>query len=103
MAASTAATELMELLREKREDILRATARHGAYNVRVFGSVSRGEAGADSDVDFVVEAGSERSSWFLAGLVVDLEDLLGRRVDVATPDALHWFIRDRILSEAKPL
>ncbi len=103
MAASTTSMELTELIRQKRDDILRVAAKHGAYNVRVFGSVSRGEAGADSDVDFVVEAGSERSSWFPAGLVVDLEDLLGRRVDVTTPDAIHWFIRDHILSEAKPL
>jgi predicted nucleotidyltransferase len=103
MAASTAPTELTELLREKREDILRVANRHGAYNVRVFGSVSRGEAGPSSDVDFLVDARPQRSSWFPAGLIVDLEDLLGFRVDVATADALHWYIRDRILSEAKPL
>ena len=103
MATSIAPVALMELLREKREDILHIADRHGAYNVRVFGSVSQGEEGPDSDVDFLVDSGPKRSPWFPAGLIVDLEDLLGRRVDVATPDALHWFIRDRILSEAKSL
>ena len=103
MATSIAPVGLTELLREKREDILQIADRHGAHNVRVFGSVSRGEAGPNSDVDFLVDAGPRCSSWFPAGLIVDLEDLLGRRVDVATPASLHWFIRDRILSEAKSL
>ena len=103
MATATLSGSLNELLREKREDILTTANRHGAYNVRVFGSVSRGEAGPDSDVDFLVDVGPKHSSWFPAGLIVDLEDLLGRRVEVATADALHWYIRDCILSEAKPL
>ena len=87
----------------KREDILRIAESHGASNVRVFGSMARGEAGPDSDVDFLVDAGPKHSAWFPAGLTADLEELLGRRVDVATPDALHWFIRDRVLQEARPL
>ncbi len=95
--------ELAELIQERREDILHIAARHGASNVRVFGSVARGEAGPESDVDFLVDVGSAHSSWFPAGLIIDLEDLLGSRVDVATPDALHWFIRERVLSEAKSL
>ena len=95
--------ELAELVHEKREDILRIAERHGASNVRVFGSVARGEAGPDSDVDFLIEAGLRCSSWFPAGLVIDLEDLLGRKVDVVTPNALHWFIRDRVLNESCPL
>jgi len=94
---------LTELLQEKREDILQIAGRHGASNVRVFGSVGRGESGPGSDVDFLVDVGPKPSPWFPAGLALDLEDLLGRRVDVATPNALHWFIRDRILSEAKLL
>ena len=56
-----------ELLKEKRQDILRVAERHGAYNVRVFGSVARGEANPDSDIDFLVEAGPVTSSWFPAG------------------------------------
>ncbi len=93
--------ELAELVREKREDILQIAARHGAFNVRVFGSVARGEAGPDSDVDFLIDVGQKHSAWFPAGLIIDLEDLLGRSVDVVTPDALHWFIRDQVLNEAK--
>lgn len=87
-------------LAEKREQILRIAARHGAHNVRVFGSVVRGEAGPESDVDFLVDVGPERSAWFPAGLVLDLEELLDRDVDVVTESALHWYIRDRILEEA---
>ncbi len=95
--------ELAELIHEKREDILQIAARHGASNVRVFGSVARGEAGPDSDVDFLIDVGETHSAWFPAGLIIDLEDLLGSRVDVATPDALHWFIREQVLTEAKTL
>jgi len=95
--------ELAELIHEKREDILHIAARHGASNVRVFGSVARGEAGPDSDVDFLIDVGPKCSPWFPAGLIIDLEDLLGSRVDVATPDALHWFIREQVLSEARTL
>ena len=103
MVTSEAPLEVTQLLQEKREDILRIADRHGASNVRVFGSVSRGEGGPDSDVDILVDVGPKPSPWFPAGLVLDLEDLLSRRVDVATPNALHWFIRDRVLSEAKPV
>ena len=94
---------LPDLLREKRQDVLRIADRHGAHNVRIFGSVASGEAGPDSDVDFLVEVGPLHSSWFPAGLVADLEDLLGCPVDVVTKDALHWYIRDRVLKESVPL
>jgi len=92
-----------ELIRARREDILRLAARHGATNVRVFGSVARGEAGPQSDLDLLVDVGAVHSPWFPAGLMADLELLLGRRVDVVTERALHWYIRDRILREAIPL
>jgi len=92
-----------ELIRAKREDILRLAARHGATNVRVFGSVARGEAGPESDLDLLVDVGPVHSPWFPAGLMADLELLLGRRVDVVTERALHWYIRDRVLREAEPL
>lgn len=91
------------LLQEKREEILRIAARHGAYNVRVFGSAARGETGPDGDVDFLVQVGPTHSAWFPAGLMVDLEELLGRKVDVVTEQALHWYIHDRVLEEAVPL
>jgi predicted nucleotidyltransferase len=94
---------LEQLLQQKRADILRIAAKHGAYNIRLFGSVGRGESGPDSDVDFLVDVGPEHSPWFPAGLVLELEKLLGRKVDVVTEPALHWYIRDQVLQEAKPL
>ncbi len=89
-----------KLLRQYRNDILRLAAKHGARNVRVFGSIVRGDDTPDSDVDFLVEVGPNRSFFFPGGLVADLEDLLGRRVDVVTEKGLHSFIRDRVLKEA---
>ena len=91
------------ILKTKREEILRIASKHGAYDVRVFGSVARGEAGEESDVDLLVEVGPQHSPWFPGGLIADLEDLLGRKVQVVTEDALHWYIRDRVLKEAVPL
>jgi predicted nucleotidyltransferase len=94
---------LNELLQEKRQEILKIAAKHGAYNVRIFGSVARGQAQPDSDVDILVEAGPETSPWFPAGLIIDLEELLGCEVDVVTEGALHWYIKDQVLQEASPL
>src|SRR6266542_2236895 len=82
-------------LRRRRVEILAAAARHGIRNVRVFGSVARGDADDRSDVDFLVELERGRSLLDLAGLLVDLEDLLGRRVDVVTVPGLKARIRDR--------
>jgi len=92
-----------ELLRQKRDEIVSTVQRHGAHDVRVFGSVARGHAKDDSDIDLLVKAGSDTSPWFPTGLIQDLEDLLGCKVEVVTEAALHWYIRDRILSEAIPL
>lgn len=92
-----------ELLKTKREEVLRVAASHGAKNVRVFGSAARGDAGATSDVDLLVEMEDGRSLFDLAALWQDLEKLLGRRVDIAEPEGLHWYIRDRVLKEAVPL
>ena len=95
---------LKELLQEKREEILAIAAKHGAYNVRVFGSVARGEATPTSDIDFLIDYDlSKTSPWFPGGLLADLEDLLGHKVDIVTEKGLHQLIRDRILSEAIPL
>ena len=94
---------LTELLREKRQEILTIAAKHGAYNVRIFGSVARGEADEASDVDFLVDAGPRRTPFFPGGLVVDLEALLGRRVDVVTERGLRPRIKDKVLREALPL
>jgi predicted nucleotidyltransferase len=95
--------DINHLVREKREAILRLAARHGAHNIRIFGSAARGEAGVDSDVDFLIEVGPGRTPWFPGGLIADLEDLLGCRVDLVTEKALHWYIRDQVLQEAVPL
>ena len=92
-----------ELLKEKREQILRIAAKHGARNVRVFGSVARGEADEQSDVDFLVEMDAESSLLDVVALIQDLEDFLGRPVHVVEKEAVHWYIRDRVLNEAVPL
>jgi uncharacterized protein len=92
-----------ELLEEKREEILCLAAKHGASNVRIFGSVVRGEDRPDSDVDFLVELEADRSLLDRVALIQDLEDLLGRKVDVATVKGLRDVWRDRILKEAVPL
>ena len=95
--------DIMRLLKEKRDEIHTIASRHGAFNIRVFGSAVRGEAGPDSDIDFLIDVGETTSSWFPAGLVLDLEKILGRRVEVVTTRALNPYIRDHVLREAKPL
>jgi len=97
------AVSVTSLLQDKREQILSLAARHGARNVRVFGSAARGDAGPDSDVDFLVDLDADRSLLDLGGLLMDLRELLEREVDVVTERSLHWYIRDRILCEAVPL
>lgn len=86
-----------------RAEILAAATRHGATNVRVFGSVARGDADAASDVDFLVDFEPGRSLLDLASLLVDLEDLLGHPVDVVTEPGLKARIRQRVLGEAVPV
>ena len=95
--------DIEQFLHEKRDDICAIAAKHGAYNIRIFGSVVRGEAGPDSDIDFLVDAGPTTSSWFPAGLILDLEKILGRRVEIVTEKALNPYIREHVLAEAKPL
>jgi len=92
-----------ELLKAKKQEILKLAARYGARNVRLFGSVARGQARATSDVDFLVDMDPDRSLMDLAGLVLDLQELLDRKVDVVTEDSIYWLLRRRILKEAKPL
>jgi uncharacterized protein len=95
--------DLMELVRERRQEILRIAAKHGAHNVRVFGSVSRGEAGPESDVDFLVDMDPGRTLLDIGGLLMDLRDALCHEVDVVTERGLKTRIRDRVLKEAIPL
>ena len=92
-----------ELLKQKREEILRIAAKHGARNVRVFGSVARADADEESDVDFLVWMEPDRSLLDLVALTQDLEDLLGLPVQVVEKEAVHWYIRDRVVNEAVPL
>ena len=94
---------LEELVKTKREDILRTATRHGAYNVRIFGSVARGEADCESDIDLLVDMEAGRSLLDLSGLLIDLEDLLGCNVDVVTERGLRDRIRERVLKEAVAL
>jgi predicted nucleotidyltransferase len=91
------------LLVEKREEILRLAASRGTRNVRVFGSVARGEAGEDSDIDLLVDVESGCSLLDIVGLWLDLQELLGRKVDLLTEGGINHHLRGRILAEARPL
>ena len=91
---------VMEAVRQRGEEIRRIAAEHGVLRIRVFGSVARGDAGPDSDVDFLVQTGPTTSSWFPAGLILDLEELLGRRVEVVTETALNADLREQVPEEA---
>jgi predicted nucleotidyltransferase len=94
---------IRERLNEKRVEVLRGAARHGAHNVRMIGSVARGDARPDSDLDLLVELDGGRSLLDHAALMVELEALLGCKVDVATEQGLRPRVRDRVLAEAVPL
>jgi predicted nucleotidyltransferase len=90
-------------IRERRDEILRVAACHGAGNVRLFGSVARGEDMLESDVDLLVDVTGETTPWFPGSLVAGLEQLLGRRVQVVIRRSLSPLIRDSVLREAVPL
>lgn len=90
-------------LHEKRQDILRIAARHGAHNIRLFGSIARGEDRPDSDVDLLVEMDPGRSLIDLVALGQDLEELLNRKVDVLTESSVHPAVRPHIFADARPL
>lgn len=90
-------------LQKKRPEILKISEKYGAHHIRIFGSVARGEATETSDVDFLVDLEPGRSLFDLGGLLSELQSLLGCSVDVLTEQSLHWYIRDRILQEARPL
>lgn len=95
---------LFETLQERRSIILEIAAKHGAFNVRVFGSVVRGEETPESDIDFLIDYDLDKiTPWFPVGLIHDLQDYLGQKVDVVSAKSLHSYIKDRVLAEAKPL
>ena len=92
--------KLKQLLQERREEILEIALKHGAFNVRVFGSVARGEETENSDIDFLIDYDLNKiSPWFPVRLIRDLEGLLGRKVDVVTVQGLKERIRDRVLRD----
>jgi hypothetical protein len=92
-----------ELLKARRLEILTLARKYGAHNVRIFGSVARGEARPDSDIDFLVELEPGRSLFDLGGLVYELRNLLGIEVDVVTEKGLRQRIRESVLREAVPV
>lgn len=94
---------LPPLLESHRSRILEAAARHGVGRLEVFGSAARGELRDESDVDFLIEVTGPTTPWFPGGLVAELEEILGRRVDVAERRSLNPLLRDHILREARPL
>ena len=94
---------LSEVLENKREEIIRVAARHGASNVRIFGSVARGESDEKSDLDLLVTMEPGRSLLDHAALWLELQELLGCEVDVVSEKGLRPRMRDRVLKEAVPL
>lgn len=92
-----------KLLKNKREEILRIASDHGARNIRIFGSVSRGQAGPESDIDILVKLEPGRTLLDIIAIKQDLEDLLGCEVDVVTEEAISPYIREQVLKEAVSL
>ena len=89
-----------EIIADKKEQILALAAEHGASNVRIFGSVANGTADRDSDIDFLVDMEKGRSLLDMGGLLMDLQQLFGRKVDVVTESGLRKRIRETVLKQA---
>jgi predicted nucleotidyltransferase len=92
-----------ELLRSRREEVLKIAAKNGARNVRIFGSVARGEADSKSDLDILVEFTPGSTLLNQSAMIRELESLLGLKVDVVSDQGLRERFRERVLSEAVPL
>jgi predicted nucleotidyltransferase len=93
----------IDILQQKREDVIEVAKRHGVTSIRVFGSVARGDESPESDIDLLVTTGPRVSAWFPAGLILDLEQLLGRHIDIVTESGLNPLFRDQVLTEAVEL
>ena len=93
----------LEMLKKSRAKILAIAAKHGASNVRIFGSVVRGEDTDESDIDVLVDMAADRSLYDLVGFQQEIEALVGRKADVLTENGLNRYLKDRICSEAAPL
>jgi hypothetical protein len=96
-------TSMNEMLKEKRKEILKIARKHGVKNVRVFGSVARAQANPDSDIDLLVDLDEGQSLFDLGGFLMEVQEILGVKVDVVTEKGLHWYIRDRVLEEAQEI
>ena len=95
--------EIQELIERKRDEILKVAEKHGARNVRLIGSLARGEGGPDSDVDLLVDMDLGRTLLDHAALIHDLQSLLGCKVDIASSRGLRERVKARVLEEAVPL
>ena len=93
----------LDTLRAHKEEIRSIAAKHGAGNLRVFGSIARGESRPDSDVDLLIDVVGPTTSWFPGGLLNDLEACLDRRVDIIIARSLSPLIREDVLHDAVPL
>ncbi|MDJ0728609.1 MAG: nucleotidyltransferase family protein [Crocosphaera sp.] len=93
--------KLQQLLQEKRQEIIEIAAKHGAYNLRIFGSVARGEETENSDIDLLIDYHLDKiTPWFPSGLMQDLQSILGRKVDIVTVNGLKERIKETVLKEA---
>jgi len=92
---------MADAIRQRRDKIVQLADKYGAKNIRIFGSFARGDNNSESDADFLVNM--EGSLLRRIAFMQDLEDLLGRKVDVVTEKSVHWYVRERIMKEAVPL
>jgi len=92
-----------EIIQDRKEQILALAAKYGASNVRIFGSVANGTADENSDIDFLVDLEKDRSLFDLGGLLMELQELLNRKVFVTTENGLHWYVKESVLSEVKTI
>ncbi len=94
---------LNRLITNNRNAIKEIARRYNATNIRVFGSMARGDADPDSDVDILADLDTNTSLLDRIAMTQEIEDLLGRKIDLVTPDKLHRIIKDKIIKEAVPL
>lgn len=92
-----------QAVQQKKREILAIIKQHGLSNVRIFGSIARGDETPLSDIDFLVDLKKDCTIFDLGGAHVKLQALLGRKVDIVSERSLHWYLRDKILQEARPL
>jgi predicted nucleotidyltransferase len=93
----------IQIIQQRKNEILAVARNHGLVNVRLFGSIARGEETPDSDIDLLVDLEKGRTLLDLGGALIKLQELLGRKVDIVTERGLHWYLREKILKEAQPL